>query len=308
MPLHSIPPHALSNGLPPGIEQATKWCAYLEAGLILYFPQSPVPVLKADFEFLSSRQQATGKRHQTIAYNPVRDRLCGFDHRALSAHESERLRVILRRYSDNAAKFLEGFLAPYERRWRLDRTSFQCIQEAGRNTPLRRRNDLLHIDAFPARPTRGWRILRFFQNVHPTQACDWVVCEPFPRIVEAFCPAILAMPRGQSRAASAARRVAEVTGLADLAPRWMRTPYDRFMLQLHNAMKQEAEFQRLCHKVSLQFAPGSSWMVYTETVPHAIRAGQFALEQTLLVDPAATVTPDSAPLALLEKMADARLA
>ena len=53
--------------------------------------------------------------------------------------------------------------------------------------------------------------------------------------------------------------------------------------------------------------PGSSWMVYTETVPHAALAGQYALEQTLLVDPHAMVTPESTPLAVLEKLAGARL-
>jgi hypothetical protein len=49
-------------------------------------------------------------------------------------------------------------------------------------------------------------------------------------------------------------------------------------------------------------------MVYTETVPHAVLAGQYALEQTLLVDPRACVVPESAPLAILEKLAGAPLA
>jgi hypothetical protein len=80
------------------------------------------------------------------------------------------------------------------------------------------------------------------------------------------------------------------------------------MMQLHNAMKEDSEFQLGCVRENVQFAPGSSWMVYTETVPHAVLAGQYALEQTFLVDPAAMVTPDSAPVRVLEKMARARLA
>jgi hypothetical protein len=38
-----------------------------------------------------------------------------------------------------------------------------------------------------------------------------------------------------------------------------------------------------------------------------VLGGQYALEQTFLVDPGAMVTPDSAPVAVLEKMAGARL-
>jgi hypothetical protein len=79
------------------------------------------------------------------------------------------------------------------------------------------------------------------------------------------------------------------------------------MVQLHNAMKEDEQFQLLCATERIQFAPGSSWMVYTDTAPHAVLAGQFALEQTILVDPEAMVSPDSAPLAVLEKIAGASL-
>jgi hypothetical protein len=48
-------------------------------------------------------------------------------------------------------------------------------------------------------------------------------------------------------------------------------------------------------------------MVYTDTVPHAVLAGQYALEQTLLVSPDAMVEPQSSPLRVLEKMAGAEL-
>ena len=88
-----------------------------------------------------------------------------------------------------------------------------------------------------------------------------------------------------------------------VVPQWKRTPYDEFMMRLHNAMKEDAAFQETCAREFVQFAPGSSWMVYTETVPHAALAGQYALEQTLLVDPAAMVTPESVPLAVLEQLA-----
>jgi 3-deoxy-D-manno-oct-2-ulosonic acid (Kdo) hydroxylase len=213
----------------------------------------------------------------------------------------------MKRYSHSVEQFLTQFLAPYKRRWVLDYASYRPLEEKGRDLSVRRRNDLLHTDAFPTRPTRGWRILRFFHNIHPTRTRDWVIGEAFHKIVAGFAPGKLAIPQPDSALARGGKQIASATGLAKLIPQWKRTPYDEFMMQLHNAMKENAEFQRTCAKEYVEFAPGSSWMVYTETVPHAVLAGQYALEQTFLVDPSAMVTPESAPVAVLEKMAGARL-
>jgi hypothetical protein len=219
----------------------------------------------------------------------------------------DRLHGIMRRYSASVAGFLTDFLGPYEHRWQLDYASCRPIEEEGRDMPLHRRNDLLHTDAFPTRPTKGRRILRFFHNIHPSRTRDWVLGEPFSSVVGKFSPARLALPRPDGMLSRMGKRLASATGLATLAPQWKRTPYDEFMRRLHNAMKEDEQFQNTCSREYFQFAPGSSWMVYTDTVPHAVLAGQFALEQTLLVDPAAMVAPESAPLAVLEKMAGARL-
>jgi hypothetical protein len=51
---------------------------------------------------------------------------------------------------------------------RLDFASLRPLEEAGRGLPLKKRNDLLHTDAFPTQPTNRGLILRFFTNVHPT--------------------------------------------------------------------------------------------------------------------------------------------
>ena len=91
---------------------------------------------------------------------------------------------VMRRYSTSVDAFLEKFLAPYRRRWRLDYASFRPLEEKGRDLPLRHRNDLLHTDAFPTRPTRGWRILRFFHNIHPSCTRDWIVSEAFSQTVQ----------------------------------------------------------------------------------------------------------------------------
>ena len=190
----------------------------------------------------------------------------------------------------------------------MDYASFRPLEEEGRYLPVRRRNDPLHTDAFPTRTTRGWRILRVFHNIHPTRTRDWVVGDPFSKVVKVFAPGKLATPKPDSVFARTGKRLAQSSGLAGLVPRWKRTPYDEFMMLLHNTMKEDVAFQSSCAREEVKYAPGSSWMVYTETVAHAVLGGQYALEQTFLVDPAAMVTPESAPIAILEKMAGAQLA
>lgn len=307
MPVRTIEPDALKQAASARGNELEQWCAQLEAGGILYFPRTPVPIPATDLEFLLGQQQTASSLHKNIAYKPDRDKLSGVDEKSAKPGEFDRMRDVMRRYSTSVENFLADFLAPYQRRWRLDYASFRPLEEKGRDLPVRRRNDLLHTDAFPTRPTRGWRILRFFHNIHPDRTRDWVVGEPFARVVNQFAPRKLAIPRPDGAVARAGKQIAQATGLAGLIPQWKRGPYDEFMMHLHNAMKEDAAFQASCVREEVQFAPGSSWMVYTETVPHAVLGGQYALEQTFLVDPGAMVTRESAPIAILEKMAGARL-
>ena len=307
MPVHAISLDALNSALHDGDRQLRAWAAQLEAGGVIYFPQTPVPIPSADLEVLLGQKQKDSSLHKNIAYKPNRDELTGVDAKSSPAEAVEQLQGIMRRYSKSVEGFLSEFLAPYQQRWTLDYASYRPIEEQGRDLATRKRNDLLHTDAFPTRPTKGWRILRFFHNIHPTRTRDWVTGDAFAKVVGNFAPGKLAIPQPDGAVAKVGKGLAKATGLAGIVPQLKRTPYDEFMMQLHNAMKEDSEFQGVCTKEYFRFAPGSSWMVYTETVPHAVLAGQYALEQTFLVDPAAMVTPESAPLRVLEKMAGARL-
>jgi hypothetical protein len=311
MPVSSIAAEEVEEILncgPAGSKLSRTWIARLEAGEVIYFPQTPVPIPQQDLAFLLGQHQTDNRLHKNIAYKPVSDRLSGVDEKSGDKAAVERMHAVMRRYSKSVAEFLAVFLAPYERRWTLDFASYRPIKEQGRNLATRKRNDLLHTDAFPTRPTRGARILRFFHNIHPTRTRDWVLGESFARVVGEFVPAKIAMPHADGTLASSGKKLAQAVGLASLVPQWKRTPYDEFMMELHNTMKEDEQFQRECRKESFQFPAGSSWMVYTETVPHSVLAGQYALEQTFLVRPEAMVTPESSPLAILEKMAGTRLA
>ena len=304
MGLVTIPREALSGTVSD--TQARGWCAQLEAGDILYFPETPVPIPQDDLAFLLGQQQTDSSLHKNIAYKPNIDKLSGVDTKTADAAAVARLQGIMRQYSKHVVEFLTGFLSPYQAKWQLDYASFRPQEEEGRDLSLRKRNDLLHTDAFPTRPTYGARILRFFNNIHPTRTRDWVVGDPFATVVRQFAPAEIA-PSPDNPLSRTAKGLGRAVGLGAAIPSIKRSPYDDFMMRFHNFLKENSRFQAECAKYPWQFPAGSSWMVYTDTVPHAVLAGQYALEQTLLVAPEALVTPETSPLKVLEGIAGTSL-
>ena len=287
-------------------DQSRAWCAQLESGDILYFPQTPIAIPDGDLQFLLGQQQTDSSLHKNIAYKPNIDKLSGVDTKTADAQAVARLQSIMRWYSKSVTEFLTGFLAPYNANWQLDYASFRPQEEEGRDLPQRRRNDLLHTDAFPTRPTHGARILRFFNNIHPSRTRDWVVSDPFAKTVKQFAPGEIA-PHRDGAVSRAAKSLGRGIGLGAAIPSIKRSPYDDFMMRFHNFLKENPRFQADCPKYSFDFPPGSSWMVYTDTVPHAVLAGQYALEQTFLVRPEVLVAPQVSPLKVLEEIAGAQL-
>lgn len=287
--------------------QSREWCERLEEGNILFFPASPIPLRPEDLQFLRGQQQTDSSLHKNIAYKPKVDELSGVDRNTANAAAVDRLRSIMRGYSQSVTAFLTGFLAPYAGKWQLDYASFRPQEEEGRDLPLRRRNDLLHTDAFPTRPTHGARILRFFNNIHPDRTRDWIVSDPFRVIAQKYAPAEIALPQPDSSVSRAFKSFATGIGLGTAAPALKRSPYDDFMMRFHNFLKESREFQTSCAKYDYQFPAGSSWMVYTDMVPHAVLCGQYALEQTYLIAADAMVAPQHAPLTVLEELSGVKL-
>lgn len=293
--------HATSND-----SQLRLWCEQLEAGDILYFPRTPIVIPPSDLDFLLGQQQTDSSLHKNIAYKPNIDKLSGLDTSTADAGAVSRLQRIMRGYSESVTQFLTSFLAPYKAGWQLDYASFRPQEEQGRDLSLRKRNDLLHTDAFPTRPTHGSRILRFFNNIHPTRTRDWIVGDPFAEIVKEFVPSQIG-PRPDTLVSRLGKSVGQAVGLGAAIPALKRTPYDDFMMRFHNFLKENVGFQTDCARYPYQFPAGSSWMVYTDTVPHAVLSGQYALEQTFLVRPEALVAPQYAPLRVLEQIAGTAL-
>lgn len=270
----------------------------LEEGHILLFPTSPIDVPEEDRRFLLGQRMVGGTYHKNIAYRPREDRVTNFVQQVPG--DDDRLLGALRRYSQRAAAFVNALLPSYARGLALDYASFRPEEEAGRKLPTRSRNDLLHVDAFPTRPVRGDRIMRVFTNINPSVPRVWVTAETFEELAEHF--AVSSGLLGQVKRGGARRAIKKVANAVGL-PVPARSPYDEFMLGFHHFLKENGAYQASARKLRSEFAPGVTWMVYTDLVSHSVLSGQYALEQTFIVSRDVMALPEKAPIAILERLA-----
>jgi hypothetical protein len=302
-------------------DQGRGYCEQLEQGNILFFARIPFELPAEDRAFLLDQQQSDAAYHKNIAYRPGQARLSGFVKRTHG--EEERLRTVMRSYSDRCTRHLSALLPRYAAEWKIDFASFRPQEEAGRQIRQRARNDLLHVDSFPTRPTNGDRILRFFSNINPSSPRVWLTGETFEELARRI------RPLGQVRQSPAIRdhgrsetleeaavflpqshrsvvdRVAHsLLGIARSAglPLADASPYDKFMHRFHNYLKQNQSFQDGCPKRRWEFPSNSSWMVFTDMVSHAVLSGRFALEQTYIVSRRSLALPHKAPATVLEEI------
>ncbi len=273
-------------------------CEHLENGDILVLQPSPFQPLEEDCAFLRSQKQSASGVHKNIAYKPHIDKTSGLEHH--SAGESARLHRIMSGYSKGALSFLGALLPHYAATWKVDYASFRPLEEQGRDLPLNARNDLMHVDAFPSRPTHGGRILRAFTNIHPEKARVWGVSDDFPILAERYA---------RAAGLETAHAPGGVRGvLGKLRGRSERSDYDEFMLGFHSYLKANADFQENGVRQECPFPPGATWICFTDGIAHKATSGQFAMEQTCIVARQAMLWPELSPIAVLEKLAGRALA
>jgi hypothetical protein len=272
---------------------ATKEAAVqaLEAGAIVHFPDLAFPLEADELKFLNP---ATVQGAKNVSYNPKNGHVGGT---ATVGAELERLRALLDRFS-RATAGLIAQLFPYGSGVRQGRTSLRPVEVEGRVTSWRHDDTRLHVDTFPSTPTRGERILRVFSNINRDgRPRVWKVGGPFESVARRFTPA-LRRPIWGAHAAMYALRITKS----------IRTPYDHYMLQLHDRMKADQEYQTKGDQFTYSFPAGSTWITYTDQVPHAALSGVHQLEQTFYVQVASLRNQASAPLRVLEGLLGRKLA
>jgi hypothetical protein len=258
----------------PSFNQQSEAVATLERGDVLVLPDLPFVLSAAESTLL--RPDCVKPGTKTIKYDPSTRRVWGLAQDA----DAAAVQSMLGRYADAAGSLVEALIPRYAKSLTRGNTSFRPVEALGRAQSKRHDDTLLHVDAFPSRPTHGTRILRVFTNIHPgDKPRVWRVGEPFEQVA------------------------AHLVGITKSE----RSLADHYMLKLHDLMKFDAQYQRNAPQQTISFRPGATWMVFTDQVSHAAMSGQHALEQTFTLSIDGMLRPEQAPLRILERLKGGKL-
>ncbi len=200
------------------------------------------------------------------------------------------LAALIGRYAASAQALVERLFPQYRGKLRPGNASLRPFVVEGRPSSWRKDDARLHVDAFPSNPMAGTRLLRVFHNLNRDgKARTWRVGESFADLAERMAPRLHAPLPGSAR-------LLRLLG----ATKALRTPYDHMMLQLHDLAKADLGYQRDAPQATVDFAPGSTWVVFSDQVLHAVMRGQHMMEQTFYLDPGDQLVPGTAPLHVLE--------
>ncbi len=259
----------------------------LEAGRIVLLAQLPFRVDPGELNLLDPASSGSARKNISLDLDTG-----DFGNAALDRDEAARLKAMMTRFADGATRLVQDLVPDYAGALERARASFRPMEIAGRDYSPRQDDRRLHIDAFPSRPMRGRRILRLFSNIAPDGSPRrWRVGEPFADFARKFV----------------GRAGAPVPGSAWIMDRLgvtkgRRSAYDHIMLRLHDAAKLDDAYQAGAPKTELAFAPGTTWLCFTDQVLHASLAGHAALEQTFHLPVTALAEPATSPLRVLERL------
>jgi hypothetical protein len=239
----------------------------LESGKVVFLPRLNFSLDPALQQLLKTTA-ISPRGAKNISYNPKNNSVSGLDNNFAA---TPLITLMMQSYHSQCNRLLESLCPQYQAAECSGRTSFRPVEIKGRKPPSYRKDDTrLHVDAFPSTPVNQTRILRVFTNINPYgENRLWRLGEPFAEVIRQFLP----------RARKMLPFEAEILFRLK-ATRKKRSSYDHYMLQIHNTMKYDMDYQSLCPAVSMEFPPGSTWLVYTDLVSHAALSGRFALEQT----------------------------
>ena len=263
-----------------------EWTAAVEAGKVLYFPRLGFAVQPEEQALLREDMLAPKSRNVSLGADGVLKGAAG------SAAEQQALAAMVGRFRQQALRLVDDLLPEYQGLLRIAPTSFRPRQVETRAQSVRADDQRMHVDAFPSRPSYGERLLRVFTNLNPHGVPRvWRVGEDFETIARRFLPQAKPYRLWQAKLLNAVH-----------ATKSLRSEYDHLMLQLHDLMKFDEQYQKNGTQVTVPFPPGSVWVCFSDQATHAVMSGQFMMEQTLYLPPGKEVDPQASPLAILTRL------
>lgn len=267
-----------------------RYARALESGAVLVLPHLAFALSAAEQRFLDVRWSDGRAKNISLEGDAIKGaRGDPVDLRELTA--------MIARFAVNASALIAALFPRYAPYLTRARTSYRPHGAAGRAGSWRKDDTRLHVDAFPSRPNRGERILRVFCNVNPHgEDRVWRVGEPFESMARTLLPRVRASLPGEATLLAALR-----------VTKSPRSEYDHLMLGLHDAAKADRDYQKRSDQHEVRFAPGTTWICYSDLVMHAASSGRFMLEQTTHLPLSALYEPARSPLAVLERITGRRL-
>ncbi|CAI0754952.1 Kdo hydroxylase family protein [Serratia marcescens] len=268
--------------------EASSAVSELEQGKVLFLPELAFTLSDQEMPLLDPT--LVDPKRKNISYQPLSGKLSG----VAVAERRQQVQQLLERYYQSCRQLIAGLLPEYQEALHHPTGSLRLHPvSAWRATSSWRKDDSrLHVDAFPSRPNYGERILRIFTNINPHgEHRQWRVGEPFPELAQRFMPRLARY----SAFSSWLQHQVRIT-------KTRRSHYDHLMLQLHDAMKADGDYQQQGPQLALEFPPGSSWICFSDQTPHAAMGGQFMLEQTFLLPVNKMQDPQRSPLKVLEQL------
>jgi hypothetical protein len=269
---------------PIGMESKAAAVTALEAGKIVYLPELRFHLEAEESNFFgdASPWQLSAK---SVKYSSAQKKVWG----VTDEQKSSALAAMLDRYARLTSSLLANLFPEYK--LKLGNTSFRPAKIEGRQQSKRHDDTRMHVDAFPSRPTQSDRILRVFNNGHPGDCPRvWQVGEGFPEVAGKFLPVIPKPLPG----------LAPVLQLLRIT-KSRRTPYDHYMLQIHDRMKLSDEYQANVKKDTMGFPSGATWIAFTDQVSHAAISGQYLFEQTFTLPIRYMAQPEQSPFRVIER-------
>jgi hypothetical protein len=265
------------------------WIAALEAGKVLYFPNFAQHGFAPQKEELALfREDIRDPKIRNISLST------GGDLKGVVGDDATKALMagMIGRFRAEAESLLGNLVPRYGEHLRRGATSFRPSVVQNRVQSWRADDRRMHVDALPSRPKYGERLLRVFTNVNQDgEPRVWRVGEPFEDVARRFLPKVKPYSAWQAKVLNALH-----------VTKSLRSEYDHIMLQLHDAMKSDLDYQKNAPQVTVDFPPGCAWVCFSDQTSHAVMAGQYMMEHTLQLSPMHQYDKDASPLAILTRM------